>query len=122
MSAGSPPELPDFPRDEQGPVFSEPWEAKAFAMVLRLHEQGLFSWAEWAEAAERTPHGQPVELPASRTRSRRERRRHLGWIQRRPDPSPVLLPLQLISGPVVLVQLERDHIRLAVPSHRRQAQ
>ena len=118
MSARSPLELPGFPPDEQGPVFREPWEAKAFAMVLRLHEQGLFSWAEWAdalaheiraarargdadlgdtyyqhwlraletlvarkgatsadelarcrlawaEAAERTPHGQPVELPAS---------------------------------------------------------
>jgi len=118
MSAGSPPELPDFLPHEQGPVFKEPWEAKAFAMVLRLHEQGLFSWAEWAdtlaheihaaraagdadlgdtyyrhwlkaleaivarkgatsadelarcclawaEAAARTPHGQPVELPAS---------------------------------------------------------
>jgi len=104
-----------LPRDEQGPVFNEPWEAKAFAMVLRLHERGLFTWPEWAEtlsqeisaaqaggdadlgdtyyqhwlralealvarkgaasldelarcrqawteAAERTPHGQPVEL------------------------------------------------------------
>ena len=118
MSARPPLELPDFPRDEQGPVFKEPWEAKAFAMVIRLHEQRLFSWDEWAdtlaheiraarargdadlgdtyyqhwlraleaivarkgaaspdelarcsrawaEAAERTPHGQPVELPAS---------------------------------------------------------
>jgi nitrile hydratase accessory protein len=50
VSARSPLELPGFPRDEQGPVFREPWEAKAFAMVLRLHEQGLFSWAEWADA------------------------------------------------------------------------
>jgi nitrile hydratase accessory protein len=31
-------------------VFKEPWEAKAFAMVLRLHERGLFTWSEWAEA------------------------------------------------------------------------
>jgi nitrile hydratase accessory protein len=118
VSAHPPLELPGFPRDEQGPVFREPWEAKAFAMVLRLHEHGLFSWAEWAdalaheiraarargdadlgdtyyqhwlraletivarkgatspdelarcrlawaEAAERTPHGRAVELPAS---------------------------------------------------------
>ncbi len=113
-----PPGIAGLPRDEHGPVFNEPWEAKAFAMVLRLHEQGLFSWPEWAEAlsqeinaaqaggdaglgdtyyqhwlraletlvarkgaasadelarcrqawaeaAERTPHGQPVELPPS---------------------------------------------------------
>lgn len=33
-----------------GPVFSEPWEAQAFAMTLRLHERGLFTWSEWAQA------------------------------------------------------------------------
>jgi len=118
VSARSPLELAGLPRDEQGPVFKEPWEAKAFAMVLRLHERGLFTWTEWAdalaheiraaqiagdsdhgdtyyqhwlrtlealvtrkeaasadelarcriawtEAAERTPHGQAVELPAN---------------------------------------------------------
>ena len=32
------------------PVFSEPWQAEAFAIVVALHERGLFSWAEWAEA------------------------------------------------------------------------
>ena len=44
------PGMAGLPRDEQGPVFNEPWEAKAFAMVLRLHERGLFTWPEWAEA------------------------------------------------------------------------
>jgi nitrile hydratase accessory protein len=32
------------------PVFREPWEAHAFAIVLRLHEHGLFGWPEWADA------------------------------------------------------------------------
>lgn len=32
------------------PVFSEPWQAEAFAMTVALHERGLFSWSEWAEA------------------------------------------------------------------------
>jgi nitrile hydratase accessory protein len=32
------------------PVFREPWEAAVFAMVLTLHERGLFSWREWADA------------------------------------------------------------------------
>jgi nitrile hydratase accessory protein len=98
-------------------VFREPWEARAFAMVLMLHERGLFTWREWADtlavqitaaqaagdadhgetyyrhwlaaletlvarkgagstaeldstarawdrAADRTPHGQPIELQA----------------------------------------------------------
>lgn len=31
------------------PVFAEPWQAEAFAMVLALHEKGLFSWSEWAD-------------------------------------------------------------------------
>jgi nitrile hydratase accessory protein len=30
------------------PVFSEPWQAEAFALVVALHERGLFSWGEWA--------------------------------------------------------------------------
>jgi nitrile hydratase accessory protein len=42
--------LPGLPQDEQGPVFKEPWEAKAFALVIRLHERGLFDWTEWADA------------------------------------------------------------------------
>ena len=37
-----------IPRNDEGPVFREPWEAQAFALALSLHEQGLFSWPEWA--------------------------------------------------------------------------
>ncbi|WP_165779784.1 nitrile hydratase accessory protein [Mesorhizobium sanjuanii] len=32
------------------PVFAEPWQAEAFAMTVALHDKGLFSWGEWAEA------------------------------------------------------------------------
>jgi nitrile hydratase accessory protein len=92
------------------PVFTEPWEAQAFALVVALHERGAFSWPEWSSAlaaeiarapeetyyrqwlaalerllaekgvtdaatlsryrvaweraAERTPHGTPIELAA----------------------------------------------------------
>ena len=108
---------PGLPRDSDGPLFREPWEARAFAMALALHQAGLFTWDEWAEtlgdeirraqsvgdpdtgetyyrhwlaalerivgekgvastqllaryhhawdhAADRTPHGQPIELRA----------------------------------------------------------
>ena len=41
-------QLPQFPQDASGPVFEEPWQAKAFAMTVKLHEQGLFGWDEWA--------------------------------------------------------------------------
>ena len=110
--------LPEIPRDDDGPVFREPWEAQAFAMTLHLYRQGLFTWPEWAavltdeikraqaagdpdrgdtyyrhwlcalerivaekgvtdaatltryrtawrRAADRTPHGQPIELTES---------------------------------------------------------
>ena len=36
--------------DSDGPVFNEPWQAQAFAMVLQLHQRGLFTWPEWAAA------------------------------------------------------------------------
>ena len=42
--------LPGLPQDSDGPVFSAPWQAQAFAMTLALHERGLFSWTEWAQA------------------------------------------------------------------------
>jgi nitrile hydratase accessory protein len=42
--------LPDIPSDAEGLVFREPWEAQAFAMALALHERGVFTWPEWAEA------------------------------------------------------------------------
>jgi nitrile hydratase accessory protein len=29
-------------------VFAEPWEAQAFAMAVKLSEQGHFTWKEWA--------------------------------------------------------------------------
>jgi nitrile hydratase accessory protein len=41
---------PSLPRDAEGPVFREPWEATAFAMAVRLAEEGVFTWAEWTEA------------------------------------------------------------------------
>jgi nitrile hydratase accessory protein len=38
-----------IPRDADGPVFREPWEAQAFAMALTLHERRVFTWDEWAQ-------------------------------------------------------------------------
>ncbi|MFK5978382.1 MAG: nitrile hydratase accessory protein [Rhizobiaceae bacterium] len=41
--------LPQQPHDEDGPVFSEPWEAQAFAMAVSLNRQGVFTWSKWTE-------------------------------------------------------------------------
>ena len=42
--------LPRLPRDEGGPVFAGPWQAQAFALAVKLSEQGHFTWKEWAAA------------------------------------------------------------------------
>ena len=42
--------LASLPRDEGGPVFAEPWQAQAFALAVKLSEQGHFTWKEWAAA------------------------------------------------------------------------
>ena len=39
-----------LPRNADGPVFSEPWQAQAFALAVHLVESGYFDRSEWAEA------------------------------------------------------------------------
>lgn len=31
-------------------MFAEPWEAQAFALAVKLSEQGYFTWKEWASS------------------------------------------------------------------------
>ena len=50
MTCARPAPLPGQPRDGDGPVFAEAWEAQAFAMAVMLHEKGVFTWSEWAAA------------------------------------------------------------------------
>jgi nitrile hydratase accessory protein len=40
-------------KHEDPPIFQAPWQASAFALALQLHERGLFTWPEWAEALSR---------------------------------------------------------------------
>ena len=42
--------LPRLPRDKEGPVFAEPWQAQAFALAVKLSQAGHFTWSEWARA------------------------------------------------------------------------
>ena len=50
---------PGLPRDADGPVFAEPWEAQAFAMAVKLNEGGIFTWVEWAAVLGAEIHGSP---------------------------------------------------------------
>ncbi len=42
--------LPRLPRDQEGSAFAEPWQAQAFALAVKLSEEGHFTWKEWAAA------------------------------------------------------------------------
>ncbi|MBX3483510.1 nitrile hydratase accessory protein [Phenylobacterium sp.] len=53
--------LPRLPRDAEGPVFAEPWQAQAFALTLKLHERGAFTWPDWAAALSRELAADPAD-------------------------------------------------------------
>ncbi len=36
--------------NQSEPVFTEPWEAQAFALAVKLSEAGHFTWKEWTAA------------------------------------------------------------------------
>ena len=40
--------LPRLPRDADGLLFAEPWQAQAFALAVDLSRSGRFTWPEWA--------------------------------------------------------------------------
>jgi nitrile hydratase accessory protein len=52
MPESTPPidDLPALPRDQNGPVFQEPWQAHAFALAVHLSAAGHFTWNEWVAA------------------------------------------------------------------------
>lgn len=41
--------LPDSVRQDQEPVFEQPWQAQAFAMAVELIQAGRFQLTEWAD-------------------------------------------------------------------------
>jgi nitrile hydratase accessory protein len=57
----SEPERQALLRDKGEPVFAEPWQAEAFALAVKLSEQGHFTWKEWAAAL-----ANELEVAASR--------------------------------------------------------
>jgi len=50
MSAENPlADMPLMPRDNDGPIFVEPWQAQAFAVVVELIESEKVTRTEWAD-------------------------------------------------------------------------
>jgi nitrile hydratase accessory protein len=38
-----------YPRRNGEPVFEEPWQSRAFGMVVSLHRQGFYPWDDFKE-------------------------------------------------------------------------
>jgi nitrile hydratase accessory protein len=47
MTSIADPALPEIRGDGAGPTFDAPWQAQAFAIVIRLNKTGHFGWDEW---------------------------------------------------------------------------
>lgn len=67
--------MPGLPKDRDGPVFAEPWQAQAFALTVRLHEAGHFSWPEWVSYLSRE-----IAAPASADAGGPETVYYLQWL------------------------------------------
>lgn len=60
------------------PHFFAPWQAKAFALTVALHEASLFTWTEWAEALSARIGAAP--LPQRDTPEDHATRYYLDWL------------------------------------------
>jgi len=49
MTAQTPQQFEKQPAHNGDLVFDAPWQAKTFAMAVKLNESGIFSWTEWAD-------------------------------------------------------------------------
>ena len=38
-----------IPRDAEGPIFAAPWQARVFAVVVRLCEDGRYDWSAFQQ-------------------------------------------------------------------------
>ena len=48
-----------IPQTDDEPVFPEPWQARAFALTVQLHQKGCFSWTDWATALSKALEADP---------------------------------------------------------------
>jgi nitrile hydratase accessory protein len=100
-----------LPKDADGPVFAEPWEAQAFAMAVTLNEAGVFSWREWAEALAAELKAEPIRpyyeswllaletlLEAKQVMSERERLERVATWERAAKATPHGQPVELSRG------------------------
>lgn len=69
--------IPGIGRDD--PHFFEPWQAKAFALTVHLHDRGYFSWEDWVEVFSARIHGAP-RMPDAASSAEHAEGYYLAWL------------------------------------------
>ncbi len=96
--------VPGIPRDADGAVFGAPWEAKAFALVVHLHQRGCFEWQEWVDCLS-------AEIAADRDRPQ-ETPYYLLWL----TAAEALVVRKRLVGSEALTEA-RNALHAAQPTH-----
>jgi nitrile hydratase accessory protein len=67
--------LINAPLDENNEViFANPWEAKAFALVVQMHQEKRYTWTEWANQLS-------FEISESNKKNEKEEDYYLLWLK-----------------------------------------
>jgi nitrile hydratase accessory protein len=68
------------PASADEPVFAEPWEAQAFALVVASVERGLFTWPDWTAALSRVIAAHGGETGSGRLSEASSGRYYANWL------------------------------------------
>ena len=58
------PRIPGIAPDGAEPAFHAPWQARVFALTVRMEQAGVFGWADWTDTFAPVLNGDP-RLPAA---------------------------------------------------------
>jgi nitrile hydratase accessory protein len=106
--------LVDAPLDANNEVvFANPWEAKAFALVVQMHQEKRYTWTEWADQLS-------CEIRKSNRENEKEESYYLLWL-RAAETLVVTKGLcaedELISRKKTLLQTQKTLVQSNNPGH-----
>ena len=94
-------------------VFKEPWEARAFALVVTLSQAGHFTWAEWVDCfAEQVTKATYAEAAGHEPKTYYEQ-----WV----DAAESLLAVKGLAAPEQLLARRLGAIQPTAAAHRNPA-
>lgn len=94
-------------------VFREPWEARAFALVVTLSQAGYFTWSEWVDCfAEQVSKATDAEAAGHTPKTYYEQ-----WV----DAAESLLAAKGLAAPEQLLARRLGAIQPTAGMHRKSA-